>query len=367
MNKNSLPLRHAIIGVGAWVLAMHRPALELENVDVVAACDNNAERGRPKAEELGCAFYEDYQTMLAEIRPDVTVILTPHPYHAPQTIAALQAGSHVLVEKPIAVQVAEADAMVQAAAAAQRLLAVNFQQRFRPEVRAAYRLLREGQLGEIQHVNMMVSWPRTAVYYASGKWRGSWAGEGGGVLMNQAPHNLDLICHLIGMPSRLVAWTRHLVHPIETEDTVQAMLEWPNGALGSLHISTAEAGVSPRLEIVGTKGVLHIHDGKLELTQFDADFRDFIKESKDPFGAPNQEIIPQSLGSETGDHVAIYRNLHNAILQGEPLIADGVDSRMSLELANAMIYSSYTQSVVELPLDREKYAQLLKELIGKTR
>jgi len=364
MSSANLPrLRHAIIGVGASVLAMHRPALALEAVDLVAAHGRSTPRNRQTANDLGCAFYDDYQTMLAEVRPDVTVILTPHPYHAAQTIAALQSGSHVLVEKPIAVHVAEADAMIAAADAAQRLLAVNFQQRFRPEIRAAYQLLRQGKLGEIQHVDVTMVWPRTAVYYNTSIWRGTWAGEGGGVLMNQAPHNLDLLCHLVGMPSRVVAWTRNLMHAIETEDTVQAMLEWPNGALGSLHNSTAEAGLPPRLEIIGTKGVLHIHEEKLEMTQLETDLREFVVQADHPFAAPGRVAVSPPLASGIGDHVAVYSNLHNAILHGEPLIADGADSRMSLELANAMIYSSYTGTAVTLPLNREKYTQLLQELI----
>ena len=363
---NSPRLRHAIIGVGASVLAMHRPALALETVDLAAVYGRSTPHNRQTANDLGCAFYDDYQTMMDEVRPDVTVILTPHPYHAAQTIAALQSGSHVLVEKPIAVQVAETDAMIAAADAAQRLLAVNFQQRFRPEIRAAYQLLRQGKLGEIQHVDVTMVWPRTAVYYNTSAWRGTWAGEGGGVLMNQAPHNLDLLCHLVGMPSRVVAWTRNLMHAIETEDTVQAMLEWPNGALGSIHISTAEAGLPPRLEIIGTKGVLHIHDGKLEMTQLEIDLREFVAQADHPFAAPGQfAVSPPLMTTGAGDHVAVYRNLHNAILHGEPLMADGADSRMSLELANAMIYSSHMETAVELPLDRDKYAQLLQDLIQR--
>jgi predicted dehydrogenase len=266
------------------------------------------------------------------------------------------------VEKPMAIQVAEADAMIEAAAQAERLLAVNFQQRHRPEVQAARRLIQQGHLGEIQHVDLAVMWTRTAVYYGLNAWRGTWAGEGGGVLMNQAPHDLDLLCYLMGGPARVVAWTRTLLHQIETEDTVQAMLEWPNGALGSLHASTAQAGPPQRIEIVGTGGTLRIERGELVFHQFDTDLREHVAQSPQPFSAPTLHPVPVELEPGAGDHVSVYRNLHQAILHGAPLSADGAEGRMSLELANAMIYSSHTRDEVELPLDRQRYAALLDEL-----
>jgi predicted dehydrogenase len=140
-DQHSPTLRHAIVGVAAGVYQMHRPGLQLETTEVVGVNDMNVELGKQRADELGCPFYADYHQMLAETQPDVTVILTPHPLHAPMTLDALAAGSHVLVEKPMSVHVAQADDMVAAAEAADRLLAVNFQQRFRPEIRAAYRLI----------------------------------------------------------------------------------------------------------------------------------------------------------------------------------------------------------------------------------
>jgi predicted dehydrogenase len=355
-------LRHVVIGVGAGVLDMHRPALQLETVDLVAASDVNSELGQRRADELGCAFYADHRTMLAETRADVAVILTPHTFHAPIAIDCLQAGCHVLVEKPMAIHVAEADVMIEAAAQAERLLAVNFQQRCRPEVQAARRLIQQGHLGEVQHADMAVMWTRTAAYYRLNAWRGTWAGEGGGVLMNQAPHDLDLLCYLMGRPVRVVAWTRTLLHQIETEDTVQAMLEWPNGALGSLHASTAQAGPPIRIEIVGTGGTLRIEPGELTFHQFDTDLRDHVAQSPQPFSAPTLHPVPVELEPGAGDHVSVYRNLHEAILHGAPVIADGAAGRMSLELANAMIYSGYTRDEVELPLDRQRYAALLEDL-----
>lgn len=355
------PLRHAVVGAGAGIFGAHLRGLQLETAELVAVSDIDAENGARRAAELGCAFFHDHNTMLAQTQPDIVVILTPHPFHASIAIDCLDHGCHVLVEKPMAVQVTEADAMIAAAARAQRLLAVNFQQRFRPEVRAAKRLIQRGELGEIQHVQMVETWTRTATYYRRAGWRGTWNGEGGGVLLNQAPHNLDLICHLAGMPSRVAAWMRTQMHQIETEDTAHAMLEWPNGAWGTLHVSTAEAGQPQRTEIVGTNGYMSITPNGLTFRRFESNLVDFVMNSPEPFASPGLSEVEVEMPTGVGDHLWIYRNLHAAILNGEDLIADGSEGRMSLELANAITYSSSVRSDVRLPLDRAKYATLLAD------
>lgn len=365
MSEPHKPLRHVIVGVGASVLEMHRPALQLGTVEVVGATDTDVASGRQRAAELGCAFYDNLREMLADTQPDVAVVLTPHPFHAVLATECLNAGCHVLVEKPMAVEVADADAMIVAAERAGRLLAVNLQQRYRPEMRAAKKLIGEGKLGRVQHVDMAVSWPRAASYYRSASWRATWKGEGGGVLLNQAPHNLDLLCYFLGMPKQVTAWTRNLLHALEVEDTAQAMLEWTGGTLGSLHISTAEAGRPERLEIVGTGGYMQITNGRLSLNLLEPDFRTFAATSPGGFEVPSSRVAAVTLKPGEGSHRAVYENLHEAILSGASLMADGAQGRMSLELANAMIYSSYSRSEVELPLNREKYAALLQDLQAK--
>jgi len=356
-------LRHAIVGVGAGIFTAHLPALQqLASVALVGGADVSAAAGQARANELGLPFFTDHRQLLAETKPDITVILTPHPFHATIAIDALNAGSHVLVEKPMAVQVQEADAMMAAAHQNQRLLAINFQQRFRPEVEAARDLIQRGKLGDIQRVTQVEPWLRTVAYYKSAGWRGTWQGEGGGVLMNQAPHSLDLLCHLVGMPQRVVAWNRTLQHSIEVEDTSMAMLEWANGALGSIFFSTAEAGPR-RIEIVGTGGILNIsEDGTLRFQRYEPTLREHILHSPERFAAPAIIDETVALGHGLGKHIEVYQDFHRAILDGTPVRADGAEGRMSLELANAIIYSSYTGSAVELPLDRAGYAALLADL-----
>lgn len=361
------PLKYAVVGVGAGIFGQHRLGVEAVGGVFAAVADIDADLGRPRAAELGCPFFTDHRAMLAEVRPDVVAVITPHPSHAPIAIDCLNAGCHVLVEKPIAVHVGDADAMVEAAARANRLLAVNFQQRLRPEVRAAKQILAAGRLGQLQYAHLAVTWTRTAAYYNLAAWRGTWAGEGGGVLMNQAPHDLDILCHLVGMPARVAAWTCTRLHRIETEDTVHAMLEWSGGALGFLHASTAEAGHSASLEIIGTQGRLLLEQGRLTLDQFEMDLRDFVLHNREPFASPRVQPEPVELPQGAGDHVAIYRNLEAAIRAGAPLAADGAEGRMSLELANAMIYASHRGGEVALPLDRQAYFALLTELRAKAR
>jgi UDP-N-acetyl-2-amino-2-deoxyglucuronate dehydrogenase len=336
--------------------------LSLPTFEVVGVTDIREEAGRAKAEELDAPFFPDHQSMLKEMKPDVTVVMTPHPFHAPISIDALDAGSHVLVEKPIAVEVAEADAMIEAADRKRRLLAVNFQQRHRPEIKAAHRLIETGQLGDLVRVEMVEPWMRPAAYYRSAGWRGTWRDEGGGVLLNQAPHGLDLLCHLAGLPKTVFAWTKTLRHAIETEDTVLAMVEYGNGAVGTIYFSTTEAGPR-RMELVGTKGRLRIaEDGTIEFTRFYPDLLEHIATNPGMYDAPDMEVVEVELGEGGGNHRDVYRDLHEAIVCGTPLMADARQARMSLELANAMILSGHTLLPVQLPLDREAYSELLAEL-----
>lgn len=299
--------------------------------------------------------------MLEEAQPDLAIIITPHPFHAKQTIAALETGAHVLVEKPMAVHVKEAHEMVAAAKRCQRVLAVNFQQRLRPEIKTARALIQAGHIGKIQHADIKMTWTRTAIYFENSTWRGTWNGEGGSVLLNQSPHELGLLCHLLGIPARVFAWTRRMLHQIEAEDTIQAMLEWSDGAIGSIHISTAEAGQPQRFELIRTGGHLSLGPGKLEVQGFDTDVRDFIQTSSNPFAAP--ELLPQTadLPACTGNHVAIYRDLQRALARGSTPVGDAETSIMGLELANAMFYSSVTGQSVEFPLDADAYLNLLTD------
>lgn len=355
------PLRTVFVGNGAIIYSLHEKAADPAHFQLVGMADIDPQ-AKARADAHGVPFFTNHRDLLAAVQPELVVIMTPHTSHPTIAIDALEAGAHVLVEKPMAIQVADADAMIEVARRTGRLLAVNLQHRSRPEVRAAYDLIQSGALGELQHANMVVAWPRSHKYFRMSTWRGTWNGEGGGVLLNQSPHNLDLICHLVGLPKRLVAWARTTLHPIETEDTVQAMFEWPNGAIGSLHVSTAESGQPERMEILGTAGRLEIVAGGLRFDRFNQDLREFFPATEELFSGPGQQPVEVSLPAMTGSHNDIYANVYAAIREGAPLLAEGESARMSLEVANAITLSSRTGAPVDFPIDRTAYADLLAGL-----
>ncbi len=355
-------LRFVVIGVAASIFkAAHRRAIDAEKINVVAACDVDEESGREQAAALGCAFYTDYRQMLAETKPDAAVIVTPHPLHAPMAIDCLRAGVHVLTEKPMAIDVASADRMIEEADRAHRVLAINFQLRFRPVVEKARSLIAAGEIGPLVRTLSVEPWYRTAYYYRTATWRAKWLSEGGGVLMNQAPHTLDLLCYLAGMPSKVWGQVRTRYHAIEVEDTASAMLEYPNGAPGFLTVSTVEAGVKPRLQIVGEKGTLELVGNALTVYRNMPSSREHMTTSTEMFGSPETTVETQEF--DPGEaHRPVYHDFVAAICEGRPPRADGREARMSLELANAIVLSSVRGAPVTLPLDRKAFSQLLGDL-----
>jgi UDP-N-acetyl-2-amino-2-deoxyglucuronate dehydrogenase len=356
-------LRYVIVGCAASIVPTHLQALaRLPTAQIVGMSDINAERGAARAAEVGCPFFVDHRALLAELRPDIAVITTPHPFHPPIALDCFAAGVHVLVEKPVAVDLAEADAMIAAAEAAGRIMAVNFQQRFRPAIVYVRQLVESGEFGALLRVLCVEPWFRTAAYYRSATWRGTWAGEGGGVLMNQAPHTLDLLCHLAGQPSKVWGWTRTVVHAIETEDTAQAMLEYANGASGYLNINTVEAGLQRRLQIVGDRMAIELVGNQLTIHRLTPSLSEYRATSPEMFGMPGVTTEVIEAPGDGGGHLAVYQDLHAAIREGRPPRCDGREGLLSLELASAIILSSYTDRAVTLPLERAAYSELLASL-----
>ena len=230
-------LRYGVIGAGV-VAPLHLQAIAaLDDVELVGISADDQELAVARAQEAGCPSFVDHRELLA-LAPDVVVVCTPHPSHPPLAIESLEAGAHVLVEKPLAVEAREADTMIDAAEQAGRLLGVCFQQRFRPVIVAAHALIASGRLGELVRVSIVDPLYRPNSYYGTAGWRGTWAGEGGGVLMNQAPHTLDLLCHLAGPPATVWGHSRRRSQPMEAEDTATALVEYQNGAVGTVAVST---------------------------------------------------------------------------------------------------------------------------------
>jgi predicted dehydrogenase len=241
-----------------------------------------------------------------------------------------------------------------------------FNQRTVPHHIKIKELLDRKELGKITRVNWIITdWFRTEHYYASGGWRATWAGEGGGVLLNQCPHQLDLLQWFCGMPSKIQANCAFgKYHKIEVEDEVTAYLEYPNGATGVFITSTGEAPGTNRLEITGTQGKLVFEKGKLNFTRNEVPFDKHCKASKKSFEIPDKwEIdVPPKKGRE-GGHRGILANFINAISKGEKLIAPAIEGINSVEIGNAMLLSSLSDKAVTLPMNGNAFEKELKKLV----
>jgi len=362
------PLAYAIVGGAAAIAGEHIQAVAaLPSARLTAIVDVNVEKGSARAEELGCAFYADYRELLAQERPDVVAICTPHPTHAEIAIAALESGSHVLCEKPLVSLPSEADAMIAAAERAGKLLAVNFQQRFRPEIEYARALIAGGELGDLVRSLCVAPWLRTHAYFKTASWRGTWEGEGGGVLLNQAPHTIDLFIHLAGMPRRVWGITRTVRQPIATEDVASALVEYGNGAQGYFVASTVEAGPLGRIELVFENGILVLAKGSLQHYAFSPGLSEHIRTSPRPFAEPAVLEVPVDLPAGRASHVDVYADFDRAVREGGEPRATGREGLWSLEFSSAAILSSYTDRPVSLPVDRAAYDALIARLIEEER
>jgi predicted dehydrogenase len=298
---------------------------------------------------------------------DAVIIATPHFQHTTLGIAALKAGLHVMVEKPISAHKADAERLLAAHQQHPNLVfAGMFQLRAHPRYLKLRQLLEQGQLGRLVRMSwIMTDWFRTEAYYASGGWRATWKGEGGGVLLNQCLHNLDVLQWLLGMPARVRGFCQlGRFHQIEVEDNVSAYLEYHDGATGTFVSSTGEAPGTNRFELVGTKGKLLLEADRLSFTRNEVDMLEFSRTARLGFAKPEVWNIEIPFGTCANPHAVLMQNFVNAILEGEPLIAPGAEGIHSVELANVMLYSSLLGQTVELPLDSSAYETQLNQLIA---
>jgi predicted dehydrogenase len=313
--------------------------------------------------------FESTEKMINSGAIDAILIATPHYQHTTLGIAALQRGLHVLVEKPISVHKADCERLIAANKDQTLILAAVFQMRTEPRFKKIKSLLTNRELGEITRVNWIITdWFRTETYYSSGGWRATWKGEGGGVLLNQCPHNLDILTWLVGAPSKVRGFCQlGRFHSIEVEDNVTAYLEWPNGATGVFITSTGEAPGSNRLEIVGERGKLVVENQKISFTRNETSMLEFSKTSKAGFAKPEVWNIDVPYDTTAGQHHLLTQNFIDAILDGAPLIAPGSEGIRSVELANAILYSSLENRTIDMPLDSAAYEAKLKQLIAESK
>jgi len=363
MNKVKL----AVIGLGN-IGNLHLRNIENEaKVELTAVCDIVPEKADAAAAHYGVEAYYDSDALLADKVCDAVIIGTPHYFHTTIGIAAMDAGHHVLVEKPISVHKADCERLIAAHKRNPDLVfAAMFNQRTDPFYQKIRQMVQSGELGKLVRVNWIITnWFRTQSYYDSGGWRATWGGEGGGVLLNQCPHNLDLLQWITGMPAKVHGFCDiGKRHTIEVEDEVTAFLEYPGGCTGLFVTSTGEAPGTNRLEIAADNGKLVFEGDQIVFTRNLVPATEFLRTSEQSFARPPSEVETFTFDNHGGQHAAILKNFADAILTGVPLIAPAEEGIHSVELANAILYSSLISRPVDMPLDGAAYEAKLKELIA---
>lgn len=315
----------------------------------------------------GLPHFQRFQDMLESGAVDAVLVATPTMAHPELGEATLRAGLHLLMEKPIAMSVLQAQNLI-AQAPSDLAFAVMLNQRYHAAYSKLKSLLDAGVLGELHRFNWtMTAWYRPDIYYQVSSWRGTWHGEGGGLLINQCIHNLDILQWLFGMPSSLSA---HIglgrYHDIEVEDDVAAIMKFDSGMSGVLVASSGEAPGVNRLEIVGDQGMLVYDDQTIKLLRTDQPVSAHCRDTREMFGVPevSEEFI--ALDAEVNQHGAVIENFVSAIQGREALATPAEEGLGSLQLANGMLLSSWTGGTVELPLDSQEYESQLQQRIARS-
>ena len=365
-------VRLGIIGVGVMGGIHARHVLEgrVPRCTLAAVCDIDPARLAPfERQHADVARFADSRALIRSGAVDAVLIATPHYAHTTIGRDALEQGLHVLVEKPISVHKADCERLIAAHTRRRQVFAAMFNQRTDPHYRAVKRLIDDGELGPLVRLQWTITdWFRTQAYYRADAWRATWRGEGGGVLLNQSPHQLDLLQWLCGMPTAVRAWCglgKH--HDIEVEDEVTAYLAYPGGATGVFITSTGEAPGTNRLEICGERGKVVVEDGAVRFTRNEVPAPRFSRTARDGYAKPATWDVTIPVDGTGGQHVEIMANFAAAILDGAALIAPAREGIRSVELANAMLYSSLTGATVTLPLDGARFARRLAQLVRASR
>jgi predicted dehydrogenase len=361
-------VRLGLIGAGSMGATHARMIVagKIPRCTLAAVCDHNTSAMEAFPEAKAFTRSED---LLSSGLVDAVLIATPHYAHTTVGMAALKAGLHVLVEKPISVHKADCERLIAAHTSKKQVFAAMFNQRTDPYFLKLRELIRGGELGAVRRVSWIItSWFRSEAYYASGGWRATWAGEGGGVLLNQCPHQLDLWQWLFGMPQTVRAvCTIGRYHDIEVEDDVTAVMEYADGATGVFVTSTGEAPGTNRLEVAAENGRVVIEGDRFEFIRNEVPMTEFSRTTTQRFGTPPVWNITIPVRGHGGQHEAVLINFVEAILDKKPLIAPAAEGIHSVELGNAMLMSAFQDKPVTLPLNGKAYEGLLKKKIASSR
>lgn len=359
-------VRLGIIGIGG-IGSAHFNCVgggKIGGMTLAAVCDIRQSRldyCRSKFPDIPC--FTDYRELINSGLIDAVLVSVPHRLHSRIAVEALNAGLHVLTEKPEDITCSATRRLNETAASSGKVFGIMFNQRTNPIFSKARDIVRSGQLGELKRsVWIVTNWYRSQYYYDSGDWRATWSGEGGGVLLNQSPHNLDLWQWICGMPIEITAhcdtakW-----HDIEVEDDVTLFVRYPNGATGTFITSTGEYPGTNRLEITGTLGSVVIEQGRLVFKRLKQNEREVCVSAKT--ARPDIEFETEVFEPDNGGaaHAGILQNFADAILKGEELLAPGYDGINQLRISNAAYLSQWTGKSVKIPCDEELFDKYLSE------
>lgn len=358
------PLRIGVIGVGVMGgdHARKLKAGKARGAVLAAICDSDPLR-LDALKELAVPAFDHHLALLDSGLCDAVIVATPHYWHPPQTIAAARRGIHVLCEKPIAVTIGPARQMVAECRRAGVVFGVMFMQRLRPWTRKMLQIVKSGQLGEIFRVSMIgSSWYRSQFYYSLGAWRGTWVGEGGGILMNQAPHSLDQYQEVAGLPKQVIAHVQTRTHSIEVENTANAILDYGDGKVGYFYATTAESPGKEELIVSGSKATLVAAGGQLRLARLKMPLDTHIHTSQQAFGHPGFDWREIAVAGQDPSHMGVVSQFVKAVRDGAPLVADGQDGINEVELCNAIYLAGFSGKPVSLPLDETAIEKLITRL-----
>ena len=360
-------VRLGIIGVGNMGTGHAENILagKCPEIEITAAARRRASRREWAEKHLpGARIFSEGADLIASGLVDAVLIAVPHYQHPPLAMDAFRHGLHVMCEKPAGVYTLQVREMM---AEADRHPELTFGMMFNQRTNCIYRKLKElidgGELGQIKRMSWLITdWYRTQFYYDSGAWRATWAGEGGGVLLNQCPHQLDLLQWLCGLPVKVHAHCHEgKWHDIEVEDDVTAYLEFENGATGVFVTTTGDAPGTNRLEITGTRGKLVCEHNQLTFWRNEVDEREWCKTCPEGFKKPEYKVISVETDGQNIQHPAVLNAFAGHLRRGEPLVADGREGIRGLMLSNAMHLSGWLGKEVTLPIDEQLFYDLLME------
>ena len=340
--------------------------------ELTAIADINPDRLAWGKENLtpGITYFDDAIALLDSGLVNACIIAVPHYDHPRYAIECMKRGIHVMVEKPAGVYTKQAREMNEEAA---KHPEVKFGMMFNQRTNHVYRKMRElvqsGKYGDIRRTNWLITnWYRPQAYYDSGSWRATWAGEGGGVLLNQCPHNLDLWQWICGMPVKVQSHIHYgKWHDIEVEDDVTTYVEYANGATGVFITTTGDAYGTNRFEIQMDKAKLVVEDDVLSVLEYDVAESEFTKTNTVPFGRMDAHPVEIETDGKSEQHVGVLNAWADAILRGGEMIAHGSEGINGLTLSNAMHLSSFLGKEIELPLDEDLYYEELMKRVKTSR